>query len=75
MMRFLTFVALVNLASAHGANLRVRQQDNCNRNNCYIAVWGSDPNLVPVRGVIACEKHLTTTEIIYPLYVLGVHTY
>lgn len=47
----------------------MRQQDNCNRNNCYRAVWGDDANLVPVSAVLACERHLTTTEIIYPLYV------
>jgi hypothetical protein len=62
---------LLSLSFVHGAHVRVRQQDNCNRNNCYVAVWGSDPNLVPVRGVIACEKYLTTTEIVYPLYVLS----
>ena len=68
-MKLFTFVTLLCSPLAIGAHLGARQQDNCNRNNCYVAVWGSDPNLVPVRGVVACERHLTTTEIIYPMYV------
>jgi hypothetical protein len=68
-MKPFALINVLSLSFAYGAHLQARQQDNCNRNNCYIAVWGSDPNLVPVRGVIACERHLTTTEIIYPLYV------
>jgi hypothetical protein len=66
-MKFSILVTLLGSPIAFGARLVARQQDNCNRNNCYIAVWGSDPNLVPVRGVVACENHLTTTEIVYPL--------
>jgi hypothetical protein len=68
-MKLSPFVIWLNMPLVFGARLDARQQDNCNRNNCYVAVWGSDPNLVPVRGVLACERYLTTTEIVYPLCV------
>jgi hypothetical protein len=69
-MKLSTFVTLTGLSLVRGARLnalKARQQDNCNRNNCYAAVWGQDPNLVPVRAVIACERYLTTTEIVFPV--------
>jgi hypothetical protein len=68
-MKLPTLVTWLSTSLAFGARLGARQQDNCNRNNCYVAVWGTDPNLVPVRGVLACERYLTTTEIVYPLCV------
>jgi hypothetical protein len=68
-MKLSTFITSTGLSLVRGAKLMGRQQDNCNRNNCYAAVWGTDPNLVPVRGVIACERYLATTEIVYPVYV------
>jgi hypothetical protein len=66
-MKLSTFTTLLASSFALGARLGVRQQDNCVRNNCYGAVWGSDPILVPLPGVLACQSYLTTTAIIYPL--------
>jgi hypothetical protein len=68
-MKFSTLFTLLISTLVIGARLDTRQQDNCNRNECYIAVWGSDPNLVPIRGVVECERHLTTIEVVYPMYV------
>ncbi|KAH5277971.1 hypothetical protein HBI72_036320 [Parastagonospora nodorum] len=62
-----TLIALGTLSLTRAANLPVRQRDSCQHNDCYRAVWGNDPNLVPVLGVVSCERHLTTTELIYPL--------
>ncbi|KAH5603971.1 hypothetical protein HBI26_061260 [Parastagonospora nodorum] len=62
-----TLIALGTFSLALAANLPVRQRDSCQHNDCYRAVWGNDPNLVPVLGVVSCERHLTTTELIYPL--------
>jgi hypothetical protein len=66
-MKLSTLAILLGSPFAFGARLGVRQQDNCNRNNCYVAVWGSDPNLVPIRGALACQSYLTTTAVVYPL--------
>ncbi|KAH5288928.1 hypothetical protein HBI29_039480 [Parastagonospora nodorum] len=62
-----TLIALGTLSLTRAANFPVRQRDSCQHNDCYRAVWGNDPNLVPVLGVVSCERHLTTTELIYPL--------
>jgi hypothetical protein len=67
-MKLFTFVTLGGLSLAHAARLDARQQDGCDHNDCYRAVWGNDTNLVPILGVVFCERHLTTTELIFPLY-------
>jgi len=66
-MKLITLVTLLGSQLALGSHLLARQQDNCFRNNCYNAVWGTNPDLVPFPNVVACQRHVTTTEIIYPL--------
>ncbi|KAF2036702.1 hypothetical protein EK21DRAFT_83639 [Setomelanomma holmii] len=65
-MKLPIFVAFLGPTLLTAARLGARQ-DNCNNNNCYRAVWGNDPNLVPGQAVVDCQHHLTTTEVIYPL--------
>jgi hypothetical protein len=66
-MKILVALAVYVLPLVLGARLGARQQDTCNGNDCYIAVWGPSTSLVPPDGLIGCANHLTTTLIIYPL--------
>lgn len=67
-MKLLVALALYASPLVFGARFGARQADTCNQNNCFRAVWGSNPDLgVPPSAFKACGSHLTTTKIIYPM--------
>jgi hypothetical protein len=61
-MKLLTFVTLLSVPLA----LAIKVQDNCARNNCYNAVWGSNVDDI-IRAARGCQDYLTTTAVIYPV--------
>jgi hypothetical protein len=67
-MKLFILVALLGSPLTIGALLGARQAENCNFDDCYRAVWpGNDPDMVDPRSLLACARHLTTTQILFPL--------
>jgi hypothetical protein len=70
MMKLFTFAVLINFSLVLAGVLDTRQEQGCNADNCYRAVWPDNAGLLRIlQGVEDCQDYQTTSVIWHPMYV------